>query len=113
MEKVASGEFKKEFGKVLQEAYRNPVTVTRHGRDFVTLVPSQDYFAIQSEILGEYFLQKVQRGEMSFLEAVRTEKKIMNDVTQARQDYEEGQYVAYQPNYVNEIKQKFLSKTIN
>ncbi|MBS9783010.1 MAG: type II toxin-antitoxin system prevent-host-death family antitoxin [Pasteurella sp.] len=113
MEKVASGEFKKDFGKVLQEAYRKPVTITRHGRDFVTLVSSQDFFAIQNEILGEYYLEKVQSGAMSFLEAVRAEKKIINDIIQARQDYDDGKYFEYHAGYSADIKQKFLSKAIH
>lgn len=113
MEKVASGEFKKDFGRVLQEAYRKPVTITRHGRDFVTLVASEDFFAIQSEVLGEYYLEKVQTGEMSFLEAVRAEKKVLDDVAQAKADYEAGEYFDYHPNYLADIKQKFLAKTAN
>ncbi len=110
MEKVASGEFEKDFDRVLQDAYSNPVTITRHGRDFVTLVASEDFFALQNEVLGEYYLEKVQTGEMSLLEAVRAEKKILDDVVQAKQDYDSGNYFEYHPNYADDIKQKFLAK---
>lgn len=107
MEKVASGTFKKDFGRVLQDAHRKTVTITRHGRDYVTLLPSEDFEAIQSEVLGEYFLEKVKNGELSFLEAIREERRILDDVRQAEIDYENGKYVE-----LEDAKKAFYDKAV-
>lgn len=105
MEKVASGTFKKDFGRVLQDAHRNTVTITRHGRDYVTLVPSEDFEAIQSEVLGEYFLEKVRNREMTFLEAIREERKILDDVRQTEIDYKNEDFVE-----IEGVKKAFYDK---
>lgn len=105
MEKVASGTFKKDFGRVLQDAHRNTVTITRHGRDYVTLVPSEDFEAIQSEVLGEYFLEKVRNREMTFLEAIREERKILDDVRQTEIDYKNEDFVE-----IEGVKKVFYDK---
>lgn len=109
-EKVASGTFKKEFGRVLEEARENPITITRHGRDFVTLLSSKDFAAIQEATLGEYFLEKVQRGEMHFLDALREEQRIMQDVAEAENDYAQGHYKTLIPNYIDDIKSRATAR---
>lgn len=109
-EKVASGTFKKEFGRVLEDARENPITITRHGRDFVTVLSSKDFEAIQEAVLGDYFLEKVRQGEMTFLSALQEEKRIMKDVADAEIAYQAGRYKQLSPDYIDDIKKRAVKK---
>lgn len=108
--KVASGIFKKEFGRILEDARERPITITRHGRDFVTILSAKDFESIQEAVLGEYFLEKVKLGEMTFLEALHEEKRIMKDVAAAELAYQEGRYKHLSPDYIDDIKQRALAR---
>ncbi len=78
MEKIAATTFKKEFGRVMEDAHSHPITITRHGQDFVTMLPSSVFEEIKSNLLGEYFLEKVDSGAMGFIEALREERRILS-----------------------------------
>jgi len=48
MVRVSSAEFQKQFGLYTEKAQREPVTVTRHGRDSVVLLSVADYERLRS-----------------------------------------------------------------
>lgn len=104
--RVTSADFKKDFGKTMETAMRDSIIVTRHGRDIVTMFSSQAVKKAQEELLGEYFLDKVQQGEIDFFEALIEERKIMESVYAARLDHIEGHTQTASPEFLTQLKRK-------
>lgn len=110
MEKVTSADMKKDFGRVMEEVQHTPVTVTRHGRDVATIFSQRRLQEASKKLLGEYFLEKVESGEMDIFEALEQEAIIMNDVEIAREDLAAGRAIEATDSYFDSIQKRVLAK---
>ena len=48
MVKVSAGELAKQFGTYAEKAQREPVTITKHGRDSLVLISAEAYERLKS-----------------------------------------------------------------
>ena len=51
MVKVTSAQLIKQFGRYHDAALREPVTVTKHGRDSVVMLSADEYYRLRPEVL--------------------------------------------------------------
>ncbi len=98
MERVQSAEFKKDFGRVMEEVQHANITITRHGRDIATMI-SQKKLNELKLLLAEYPLSLVESGEMDVLEALIFQNRILTDVEKAREDYKDGKCKTFEETF--------------
>lgn len=63
-----------------------------------------EYEAVKHELLGDYFQEKVERGEISFFRALLAEHKIAQDVAESEKDMLAGRYEAITPEFLEQLK---------
>lgn len=51
MVKVTSAQLIKQFGRYHDAALREPVTVTKHGRDSVVMLSADEYYRLRPEVM--------------------------------------------------------------
>ncbi len=110
MEKVSSAEMKQDFGRIMDEVQHTPMTVTRHGRDIATIFSQRRLQEAGKNLLGEYFLAKVESGEMDILEALEQEALIMADVKKVREEFEAGKCIEITDDYFENLKKRVFEK---
>lgn len=52
MVRVSAAEFQKQFGAYSEQAQREPVTITKHGRDSLVLLSSETYELMKEAYYG-------------------------------------------------------------
>jgi len=83
MTTITANDAKQNFGKVIDEALQEPVSITRHGRPSVVVLSNRDYQAfIESQhtrlkIEISMGFQQIERGEISELSANDIAEKVL------------------------------------
>ena len=70
MEKVASGEFQREFGRYRSVAHREAVLVTSYGRDDVALISAEEYTRLKRYELSAFHVTALPQGVIDELGSV-------------------------------------------
>ncbi len=87
---VKSSDFKKDFGRVLDEVQHQNIVITKHGRSVATMI-SQRKLDKMKTLLAGYPLALFESGKLDILEALSFQMRILADVDEAKKQYESGE----------------------
>ncbi len=85
--------------------------MTQHGRNIATIFSQKRLQQASKNLLGEYFFEKVNNGEMDLLEALEQEAMIINDVKKAHEDIENGRGIEVTDDYFDNLKARVYKKS--
>lgn len=105
MNSVSVQDFQNDFSRLMRGADEG-VTVTDNGKAVFTAFPHQLLEQAKSDLLGEYFAEKVEKGEIGLFEAIREEQKIMESFRAAKRDYEMGNTHELTPQLLSELQRQ-------
>lgn len=92
MEKIASSQFRDDFGRVMDSVQHASITITKRGRDYATLFSQKKIEDTAKELLWDYSRKLVESGEMDILEALIFQSRVKKDIETANVQYENGEY---------------------
>jgi prevent-host-death family protein len=70
MVRVSAAELQKQFGTYSEKAQREPVTITKHGRDSLVLISAADYERLKSfDTRKHYFAWELPDDTVEAMEA--------------------------------------------
>lgn len=92
MNRIASTQFRNDFGTVMDNVQHSSITITKRGRDFATLFSNKKIYDTAKELLWEYPLELVENGEMDILEALIFQNRITKDIETANKQFKNGEY---------------------
>lgn len=95
---------KHNFGQVLDDVQHSMVTISRHSRDIAVMFSNSQIERAKNKLLGEYFLVKVESGELDIFQALEAQAQILADVEQADKDFEAGGCVKATPEMFDNIR---------
>ncbi len=73
---------KTQFGKILEEAGREPVTIKKSGRDVAVILSFNEYKRV-TEIEDKYWLKKAQQAHKEGFIGIKASKKLLDDLLNA------------------------------
>ncbi len=106
MERIASSQFRDDFGSVMDRVQHSSVTITKRGRDFVSLFSQKRINDTAKELLWEYPLQLVENGEMDILEALVFQNRIQKDIDIANEQYKNGEFYEATDDFFDSFKER-------
>lgn len=104
MKAYTSVNAKHNFGQVLDDVQHSAVTITRHSRDIAVMFSNRQVERAKKTLLGEYFLEKVESGELDIFQALEAQAQILANVEQAEKDFAEGNCVKATPEMFEKIR---------
>ena len=75
-------EAKNNFGKLLDEARKSPVTINKNGRNVVVVLSSEDYEALEHKA-DAYWIMRAKAAERGGFVGTKKSMKLINDVINA------------------------------
>ncbi len=90
MQTIKSSDFKKDFGRVIDDVQHQNIVITKHGRSVATMI-SQRKLDEMSALLDGYPLELFENGKLDILDALSFQMRILTDVEAARKQYENGE----------------------
>lgn len=104
MKAYTSVNAKHNFGQVLDDVQHSVITITRHSREIAVMFSNSKVERAKKALLGEYFLEKVESGELDIFEALEAQAQILADVEQADKDFAAGKCVKASPKMFEAIR---------
>ncbi len=82
MRTVAAREAKNEFGRLLDTAQREPVTIERHGRPVAVVLSIEDYERFEA-LDDAYWAMRAEEGERSGWLGPEESERFLNSIVDA------------------------------
>lgn len=113
MNRIASSQFRNDFGHVMDSVQHASITITKRGRDFATLFSAKHIEDTAKALLGDYPLELVETGKMDILEALLFQKQLEEGNLLANEQYANGEYYTANAQYFDSFKERVKKLTDN
>ncbi len=104
-----SVEAKHHFGRMIDTVQHEPITITKHNRDIAVVLSTQKV-RNYAHLLNDFFLEQVEKGNMTLLQALDNQAVVEEDAKQAEIDYTNGNCEELTPQFLSDIREMALSK---
>ncbi len=106
----SSVEAKQRFGRLVDEAQHNPVSITKHNRDIAVIVSAEKLKHLSKAVLSDYFKAQVDNDSMTFFEALDRQTEIENKAAYAVEQHKFGATKLADDAFFEGIKEQALTR---
>ena len=106
MKTITALEAKNVFGKFLEAAQREPVAVTKNGREVAAMFSINDLTEMADSFLAEPIKANVKEGHMNIVDALMMQTRINKRLDASRRDIAEGKGIVADEAYFNSLRER-------
>ena len=110
MKTMTALEAKNSFGKFLDAAQREPVTVTKNSREVAAMFSINDLAEMADSFLADPIKADVELGKVSVADALMRQTKINQRMEASRRDIVEGKGIVADDAYFNSLRDRVKAR---
>lgn len=110
MKTVTAVEAKNTFGRLLEAAHREPVTITKNNREIAAMVAMEDLHALADAFLAEPLKAEVAAGTRNVIDALMIQLDITRRLEDSRAAIADGKGVVANEGYFERLRARASSR---